>query len=249
MSTPTPPTPEELDNHPVVTPGEWLAARRELLAEEKLVLKQLDAISAKRRALPWVAVRENYRFEGPDGAATLADLFRGRSQLIVYHFMFGPGWKEGCDGCSFFSDHVDGARQHFENNDVAFSAVSRAPLAEFLPFKKRMGWTFPWVSSHGSNFNFDFGVSFTPEQVVSGNVGYNYGTTPYANDELHGLSVFYKKSDSSIYHTYSTYARGVDILAGALQFLDLVPKGRNETDTMSWLRHHDKYEDDAVHSC
>jgi predicted dithiol-disulfide oxidoreductase (DUF899 family) len=180
---------------------------------------------------------------------TLADLFRGRSQLIVYHFMFGPGWEEGCDGCSFFSDHVDGARQHFEHNDVAYTAVSRAPLAEFLPFKKRMGWKFPWVSSAESCFNFDLGVSFTPGQVATGNVGYNFGTTPYAHEELHGLSVFFKKSDGSMYRTYSTYARGVDILTGALQFLDLVPKGRNESGLMSWVRHHDKYGESLPQPC
>ncbi len=249
MATPTPPTPAELDNHPVVSPDEWLAARKELLDAEKQAIKQLDEISARRRALPWAAVRKSYTFDGPDGPLALADLFRGRSQLMVYHFMFGPGWAEGCDGCSFFSDHVDGARQHFEHNDVAFAAVSRAPLAEFLPFKKRMCWTFPWVSSHGSSFNFDFGVSFTPEQVATGDVGYNFGTTAYANNELHGLSVFYKKSDGSIYRTYSAYARGVDILAGALQFLDLVPKGRNETGTMNWVRHHDRYEDVAHKAC
>lgn len=242
MPIPTPPTPTELDHHPVVSRDKWLAARKKLLLEEKQVLKQLDAVSSKRRALPWVVVRENYSFDGSDGPVTLAELFKKRSQLIIYHLMFGPGWKEGCDGCSFFSDHVDGARQHFEHNDVAFAAVSRAPIAEFLPFKERMGWTFPWVSSHGSSFNFDFGVSFTPEQVASGEVDYNYGTTPYAHDELHGLSVFYKKSDGSVYHTYSTYARGVELLTSALQFLDLVPKGRNETSTMNWVRHHDRYD-------
>ncbi len=242
MPIQTPPTPAELENHPVVSPDEWLAARKELLAEEKRATKLVDAISSKRRALPWVAVRENYRFEGPDGPVTLGDLFRGRSQLIIYHFMFGPGWNEGCDGCSLFSDHVDGARQHFEHNDVAFAAVSRAPLTEFLPFKNRMGWKFPWVSSHATSFNHDFGVSFSPEEVASGSVGYNFGSSPYAHDELHGLSVFYKKADGLIYHTYSAYARGVEILVGTLQFLDLVPKGRNESTTMNWIRHHDRYE-------
>ncbi len=242
MPIQTPPTLEELETHSVVSRENWLAARKELLAEEKQALKHLDAISAKRRALPWVHLQKDYVFESQDGPVSLADLFRGRSQLIIYHFMFGPGWEEGCDGCSFLSDHVDGARQHFEHNDVAFAAISRAPLAEFLPFKKRMGWKFPWVSSYGSTFNFDFGVSSTPAQVASGNVGYNYGTTPYAHDELHGLSVFYKRKDGSIYHTYSTYARGVETLVSTLQFLDLVPKGRNESRTMSWIRLHDKYD-------
>ncbi len=245
MPIPTPPTREELETHPVVSREEWLTSRKELLAEEKLALRQLDAISAKRRALPWARVQEEYTFEAEGGRVSLGDLFRGRSQLIVYHFMFGPGWKEGCDGCSFLSDHVDGARQHFEHNDVAFAAISRAPLAEFLPFKKRMGWHFPWLSSNGSSFNFDFGVSFTPDQVASGNVGYNFGTTPYAHDELHGLSVFFKRGDGSIYHTYSTYARGVEFLVGTLQFLDLVPKGRNESRTMNWIRFHDRYDADC----
>ncbi len=242
MPTTPPPSIEALETHAVVSQDEWIAARKKLLAEEKLAMKKLDEISAKRRALPWVAVRENYHFESETGPVTLADLFRRRRQLIVYHFMYGPGWKEGCDGCSFLSDHVDGARQHFEHNDVAFAAVSRAPLAEFLAFKARLGWKFPWVSSHGSRFNFDFGVSFTPEQVESGNVGYNFATTEYAHDELHGLSVFYKRADGSMYRTYSTYARGVEMLAGALAFFDLVPKGRNESSTMNWVRHHDRYE-------
>lgn len=242
MATPTPPTKTELENHPVVSPDEWLAARKQLLSEEKQLLLQLDAISAKRRALPWVAVQENYRFEGPEGPTTLADLFRGRSQLIIYHFMFGPGWKQGCDGCSFLSDHVDSARQHFEHNDVAFAAVSRAPLAELLPFKKRMGWTFPWVSSQQSNFNYDFHTSTPPGAKK---ILYNFEEIDAedAGEEHHGLSVFYKKSDGSIYRTYSTYARGVDILASTLQFLDLVPKGRNEISTMNWVRLHDQYEE------
>lgn len=242
MAIPTPPASAELEAHPVVSHDQWIVARKQLLAEEKQVLRQLDEVRRKRRALPWTRVSADYRFDGPEGSVSLADLFRGRSQLIIYHFMFAPGWKEGCDGCSFLSDHVDGARRHFEHADVAFAAVSRAPLAEFLPFKKRMGWKFPWFSSHNSPFNYDFGVSFTPEQQASGNVNYNYGTTPYAHEELHGLSVFYRRGDGSIYHTYSTYARGVESIVGALQFLDLTPKGRNETSTMSWIRHHDRYE-------
>jgi predicted dithiol-disulfide oxidoreductase (DUF899 family) len=242
MSIPTPPTSAELETHPVVGPDQWLDARKQLLAEEKQALRRLDEVHRKRRALPWERVKQNYQFEGPEGPVTLSDLFRGRSQLIIYHFMFAPGWKEGCDGCSFLCDHVDGARQHFEHHDVAFAAVSRAPLAEFLPFKKRMGWNFPWLSSRGTSFNYDFGVSFTLEQLESGNIGYNYGTTPYAHEELHGLSVFYRRADGSIYHTYSTYARGVESLVGALQFLDLTPKGRNESRTMNWIKHHDRYE-------
>ncbi len=245
MPIPTPPTHEELEAHSVVSRSQWLAVRKELLTEEKQLMKQLDAISAKRRDLPWVIVEQDYVFDSEKGPVNLAALFNGRSQLIIYHFMFGPGWKEGCSGCSLLSDHVDGARQHFEHNDVAFAAVSRAPLAEFVPFKNRMGWKFPWVSSHGSSFNFDFGVSSTPEQVATGNVGYNYGTTPYAHDELHGLSVFYKRENGSVYHTYSTFARGVETLVTTLQFLDLVPKGRNESGTMQWVRLHDQYESAA----
>lgn len=248
MPVETPPTPEFLAQHPVVGRDAWLQARLELLAAEKKALQQMDEVARKRRSLPWVEVREDYRFEGPDGQVPLEELFRGRSQLIVYHFMFGPGWKEGCPGCSLFSDHVDGARMHFENHDVAFSAVSRAPWTEFRDFKKRMGWSFPWFSSHGSSFNFDFGVSFTPEQIATGRVVSNYGPSDHAHDELHGLSVFFRNPEGRIFHTYSTYARGVDGLVGTLQFLDLTPKGRNESDTMDWVRHHDRY-DAPTKSC
>jgi predicted dithiol-disulfide oxidoreductase (DUF899 family) len=228
--------------HPIVSRTDWLLARRALLAEEKELSRHLDTVAARRRALPWVRVEKPYVFEGPNGRTTLADLFRGRSQLIVYHFMFAPGWNDGCTGCSFLADHVDGARQHFEHHDVAFAAVSRAPYPEFARFKTRMGWTFNWVSSHGSSFNYDFRVSFTPEQVATGTVDYNYGSSPYALEDLHGLSVFHRLASGEIVHTYSTYARGVELLVGTLHFLDLTPNGRNEDGIQNWVRHHDRYE-------
>lgn len=236
------PTPMNLEKHPVVPREEWLVARKELLAWEKAFVKTMDEISQKRRELPWVRVEADYAFEGPGGKVTLADLFRGRSQLVVYHFMYGPGWKEGCSGCSFLSDYIDGARLHFEHHDVAFAAVSRAPWAELQDFRKRMGWTFPWVSSFGSNFNYDFGVSFTPEQLASGSVVYNYAETSDAIEELPGLSVFVRRPSGEIFHTYSAYARGLDLLLGAHMILDLTPKGRDEKSTMDWVRHHDRYE-------
>lgn len=249
MPIPTPPTEAEFQNHPVVDRAAWLEARKALLAEEKALTRQADEVSRRRRALPWVRITNDYVFEAPEGKVRLAALFRGRSQLIVYHFMFGPDWKEGCDGCSFLCDHVDGARQHFEHHDAAFAAVSRAPLAQFQDFKRRMGWSFPWVSSHGTTFNHDFGVSFTPEQLAASEVGYNYGTTPYRHEELHGLSVFARKADGAVYHTYSAYARGVEMLTGALMFLDLTPRGRNERGTMDWVRLHDRYEGTEVSTC
>jgi predicted dithiol-disulfide oxidoreductase (DUF899 family) len=231
-----------METHAIVSRKEWITARRALLAEEKELTRAHDRVSAARRALPWVKVEEHYAFEGPDGRETLADLFDGRSQLIVYHFMFGPGWSEGCTGCSFLADHIDGANLHLPHHDVSLVVVSRAPWREFDPFKKRMGWRFKWVSSHGSDFNYDYGVSFTKEQVATGDVGYNFGTSPFAHDELHGVSVFYKDDGGAVFHTYSSYARGGDILLGAHNYLDLTPKGRNETGTMDWVRLHDRYE-------
>jgi predicted dithiol-disulfide oxidoreductase (DUF899 family) len=229
--------------HNVVSRGEWLAARKALLAEEKRVTRELDALHARRRELPWVPVDKDYTFEGPSGPVQLADLFGKNSQLIVYHFMFAPGWTAGCDGCSFLADHFDGARLHIEHHDVSLVAVSRAPLAEFLPFKQRMGWRFPWYSSHGSDFNFDYDVSWTEESLAAGPAYYNYEEIPAKKPgEGHGLSVFIKDADGTIYHTYSSYARGGDILIGAHNFLDLTPKGRNEQGTMSWVKLHDEYE-------
>jgi predicted dithiol-disulfide oxidoreductase (DUF899 family) len=198
-------------------------------------------LRAERRALPWVKIEAHYVFDGPDGRETLADLFDGRSQLAVYHFMLTPGSDHICDGCAFVSDHVDAARMHFEHADLSFVAVSRAPLAQIEPVKRRMGWRFRWVSSFGSDFNYDFGVSFTPEQVASGHVEYNYGTSPYVAEDLHGVSLFYRDAAGDIFHTYSTYARGAELLTGAFNWLDLAPKGRNEAGIMSWVRLHDEY--------
>jgi predicted dithiol-disulfide oxidoreductase (DUF899 family) len=228
--------------HRVVPRKEWLAARKAHLAREKELTRLHDQVRAERRALPWVRVDERYIFAGPRGEMTLADLFAGRSQLAVYHFMLAPGSDHICDGCAFVSDHVDAARLHFEHADLSFAAVSRAPLARIEAVKRRMGWRFTWVSSAGSDFNYDYGVSFTPEQVASGDVGYNYGTTPYAAEDLHGISIFCRDEAGAIFHTYSTYARGAELLAGAFNWLDLAPKGRNEAGIMSWVRLHDEYD-------
>jgi predicted dithiol-disulfide oxidoreductase (DUF899 family) len=232
-----------MQTHPVVDRTEWLAARTALLEEEKAHTRAGDALARARRALPWVAVEKDYVFETEAGPRTLAELFDGRSQLIVCHFMFGPGWTEGCTGCSFLADHYDGANLHLAHHDVTLVAASRAPLAEFLPFKRRMGWRFPWVSSGASDFNYDFDASFRPEDVAAGKTTYNY--RPYDGDmeDLHGLSVFVKDEDGHVFHTYSSYGRGADVLIGAHHFLDLTPQGRNEASTMDWLRLHDRYED------
>lgn len=226
----------------IATREEWLAARKELLAKEKAITRQLDALRAARRELPWVKIEKPYVFEGHDGKRTLGDLFDGRSQLAVYHFMLTPGSDHLCPGCSFISDHVDAARMHFEHADLSFAAISRAPFAQIAPVKKRMGWTFPWLSSHGTDFNYDFGVSFTPEDIAAGRAIYNYGTRVKGSEDLHGTSIFAKDDKGIVYHTYSTYARGADLRVGAFMWLDLVPKGRNEADgIMNWVRLHDEY--------
>lgn len=233
-----------LDQHKVVSPDEWVAARKALLAREKMHTRAGDELNRQRRALPWVRIDKTYLFDTPSGKKTLAELFEGRSQLIVYHFMFGPGWEEGCGGCSFLSDHIDGANLHLAHHDVKMLAVSRAPLAELLPFKKRMGWAFDWVSSFGSDFNYDFHVSATQDEIANGKTYYNYEMTEGApGGELPGISVFFKNSTGEIFHTYSSYGRGGDILIGAHNYLDLTPKGRNEHEIMDWVRHHDRYED------
>lgn len=226
----------------VVSREQWLLARKQLLLHEKAFTHYRDALSAARRALPWVKVDKDYIFEAPDGRMSLADLFAGRSQLAVYHFMFAEGWTEGCPGCSFLADHFDGANLHLANHDVSLVAVSHAPFAQFQAFKRRMGWQFPWVSSHGSSFNEDFQVSASAEQLAAGTYTYNYEPNSGQERELPGLSVFYRDEQGEIYHTYSTYARGLDILVGTYNFLDLMPLGRNEEGTMDWVRHHDKYE-------
>ncbi|MEO6052983.1 MAG: thioredoxin family protein, partial [Chthoniobacterales bacterium] len=229
---------DELKGHKVVSQDEWISARKELLKAEKEHVHRLDALSAQRRELPWVKVEKNYVFEGPNGKQTLSDLFEGRSQLITYHFMFGPDWEEGCHGCSFLADHFDGANLHLAHHDVSLVAISRAPYSKLAAFQKRMGWHFKWLSSGDNDFNFDYHVSFTKEQLAKGKIYYNFEEKEESEmEELPGGSVFYKDKDGAIYHTYSSYARGLDALIGAHNFLDLTPKGRNEETTMDWVRH------------
>ena len=230
----------------IASRAEWLKQRMLLLAREKAHTRERDELARQRRELPWVKVEKNYRFDTPAGTRTLAELFDGRSQLFLYHFMFGPAWAEGCPSCSYVCDHFDGALPHLAARDVTLVAVSRAPMAKIAAFKQRMGWRFNWVSSHGSEFNANFHVSFTPEEKAAGPVYYNYRVEDFPSDEAPGASVFYKDPASGeIFHTYSTYARGLDQLVGTYTILDLVPKGRDEDHlgfSMEWLRHHDRYE-------
>ena len=233
----------------VVTPAEWLTARKELLRKEKEFTRLRDELSRQRRTLPWERVDKKYVFDGPRGKETLADLFGQRSQLIIYHFMLGPGWKEGCPSCSFLADAFDGAVVHLAHRDVSFVAISRATLPEIEGFKKRMGWKFKWVSSYGNEFNYDYHVSFSKEEQAKGKVYYNYDMTEFPSDEGPGVSVFYKNEAGEIFHTYSSYARGLDPMLVTYNWLDLTPKGRDEDGlafTMAWVRHHDKYEDGEV---
>jgi predicted dithiol-disulfide oxidoreductase (DUF899 family) len=236
-----------VQQHRIVSRDEWLAARTELLAKEKELTRQRDRLNAQRRELPWVKVDKAYVFDGPEGKVTLGDLFAGRSQLIVYHFMLGPDWEEGCVGCSFFSDHVDGARQHLEQHDVSYVAASRAPLAKIEAFRKRMGWGFPWVSSFHNDFNYDFHVSYRPQDIVGGQVCYNFRMEDFSSDELSGTSVFYKDEAGRIFHTYSAFGRGDEAAIGTYMLLDMTPKGRNEAgprhNLTDWVRHHDRYGD------
>ena len=233
-----------MEDREIVSEADWLVARKDFLSREKEFSRQRAALSAARRKLPMVKIDKEYVFDGPKGQETLADLFDGHSQLIVYHFMFGPGWEEGCRGCSYLADHFDGANWHLPQRDVTFVAVSRGKLSEFERYKKRMGWRFEWVSSHASDFNFDYRVSFTKDEEANGKVNYNYETTKFRDDEMPGLSVFYKNKDGDIFHTYSTYARGLENLVGTYSFLDLVPKGRDENpdSPMDWIRRHDEYQ-------
>ena len=229
---------------PVVTQAEWLDARKELLAREKEFSRSRDELSRRRRELPWMKVEQDYVFDGSNGKESLADLFQGHSQLIVYHFMLGPGWEEGCKSCSYLADHFDGANWHLPQRDVALAVISRAPLSEIDPYKQRMGWRFKWLSSHSNSFNFDYHVSFTKEEEAQGEVYYNYEMGAFVSEELPGLSVFYRDENGDIFHTYSTYARGLDALIGTYNFLDLVPKGRDENSesAMDWVRRHDEYD-------
>jgi predicted dithiol-disulfide oxidoreductase (DUF899 family) len=232
-------------SHPVVSRDRWVAERRALLAHEKQLTRLTDQIASERRALPWVRIDKNYVFDTTEGPRTLAELFEGRRQLLVQHFMFGPGWEQGCPSCSFMADHTDGMTVHLAHRDTTFVAISRAPLADIQRFRRRMGWQFKWVSSNANEFNFDFGVSFTPEEKAKGEVTYNYGTQPFESEELPGISVFYEDDAGEVFHTYSTYRRGVEEMMGTYNLLDLTPKGRDEENlsfTMAWIRHHDRYE-------
>jgi len=230
--------------HQIVAHGDWLKARLDLLAAEKELTRRRDALTRRRMAMPWERVEKSYRFEGPTGALSLADLFDGRSQLIVYHFMFAPDWEEGCKSCSFMADNFNGIPVHLNHRNVTFTAVSRAPFAKIDTYKKRMGWSFPWVSSYGSDFNFDYHVSFNPEEMSSGKAYYNYREwTIDASDET-GISVFAKNASDEVFHAYSCYARGTEWLNGTYHYLDLVPKGRDEDRfdfSMEWVRRHDQY--------
>ena len=228
----------------IVSRQAWLAARKALLAKEKAFSRERDALARERRALPWVKVEKSYAFDTPEGTRSLTQLFGARSQLIVYHFMLGPGWEAGCKSCSYLADHFEGALPHLAARDVSFAAVSRAPLAEIEAFRKRMGWRFPWVSSHGNDFNFDFHVSFRKEEMGT-QVEYNYVLGEARMEELPGASAFYKDERGSVFHTYSTYSRGLDLMIGAYNWLDIAPRGRDEGGlefSMSWVKHHDKYE-------
>ena len=237
-----------MNAHKIVSRVEWLAARKQHLLKEKQLTRLRDDLARKLRELPWERVEKSYGFDAPSGKQTLADLFAGRSQLVVYHFMFGPDWQEGCPSCSFVSDHLDGALAHLAARDVTLTMVSRAPLAKIEAFKKRMGWRFPWVSSFGSDFNRDFQVSFTKEELARGEVDYNYTRQPFPSEEAPGLSVFYKDAEGDVFHTYSSFGRGLDPLVGTYTILDMVPKGRDEDGlgfSMQWVRHHDRYGSDV----
>jgi predicted dithiol-disulfide oxidoreductase (DUF899 family) len=233
-------------DHTIVSQNEWIEARKRFLAKEKEFSRLRDELSRERRELPWVLVDKAYIFQGPNGKVTLADLFAGRDQLIVQHFMFGPDWKEGCPICSFKADHTDAAVTHLAHRGVTFVAVSRAPLDKIEAFKKRMGWRFNWVSSHESDFNYDYHVSFTKEELSTGKVNYNFDMRKFHGEEGYGLSVLYKDTNGDIYHTYSTYGRGMESFMGTYNLLDCVPKGRDEQGLpfpMAWVRHHDRYMD------
>ena len=233
----------------IVSREQWIAARQQLLIEEKQLTRLRDQLNARRRELPRVKVEKTYVFDGPNGKETLADLFSGRSQLVVRHFMFGPGWEEGCVGCSFLADHLDGALVHLEHHDVSVVVVSRAPYPEIEAFRRRMGWKFKWVSSHGSDFNYDYHVSFRPEEIEAGKAYYNYTMTENAGEEMPGTSVFYNDPEHGIMHTYSAFGRGNEPMLGTYQILDITPKGRDETgpggNLTDWVRLHDRYDDAA----
>ena len=233
-----------LPDHPVVSRQQWLAERKKLMAREKELTHLGDQIARERRALPWVRMDKDYVFDTPAGRRKLADLFDGKHQLVMQHFMFGPGWEQGCKSCSYMADHTDPTLVHLAHRDTAFVAVSRAPMAEIERFRRRMGWKFPWVSSHGTTFNQDFHVSFTADERASGKADYNFGSKP-PGEEMPGVSAFWKDDAGTVFHTYSTYGRGVEVMMHTYRLLDLTAKGRDEDGldfTMAWVRHHDRYE-------
>ncbi|MBL0919139.1 MAG: DUF899 domain-containing protein [Hydrogenophaga sp.] len=234
--------------HTMANRDQWLAQRLQLLAREKELSRLSDEIAQERRALPWVRVAQPYVFDTPDGPRALGDLFNGRRQLLVQHFMLGPGWEQGCPSCSYMADHIEGMLPHLAARDVALVVVSRAPLQEIQRFRQRMGWNFRWVSSHGNAFNTDYGVSFTPQDVAAQTMHYNFAQQGFANDEMPGVSVFAKNDAGEVFHTYSTYGRGVEVMMGTYHLIDLTPAGRQEQGlehTMAWVRHHDRYEPEA----
>src|SRR5438309_4839967 len=235
----------DIKGHPVVSPAQWLAARTAFLVKEKEFTRLRDELSRQRRELPWVKVDKRYVFDGPKGPETLSELFDGRSQLIVYHFMFAPDWDEGCKHCSFWADNFNGLGIHLNHRDVSFVAISRAPLAKLEAFRKRMGWSFKWVSSGQNDFNYDYQASFTPQEVESGAAFFNYSKSDVGVTDREGVSVVYKDQSGAVFHTYSSYARGIDMLNTAYHYLDLVPKGRDEDGlefTQAWVCYHDRYE-------
>jgi len=241
-----------MQGHKIVSRDEWLAARRKLLAKEKTMLQARDSLAREIRDMPWVKVDKPYVFEGPDGKESLGDLFAGRRQLVVKHFMMAPGWKEGCLGCSFGADQWDGSVVHLVNHGVMVVGVSRAPYPEIVPYHKRMGWKFKWVSSFGSDFNYDFHVSFTEADKEKGKAFYNFEMQNFMSDEMPGMSVFYKNAAGDIFHTYSVFARGSEQIGGVYGLLDVTPEGRNEPpggNLTNWVRRHDEYEQQASGSC
>jgi predicted dithiol-disulfide oxidoreductase (DUF899 family) len=235
-----------MQNQTIVSRDEWLEARRELLEEEKQFTRLRDQLSIKRRKLPWVKIDTEYLFDGTNGQQSLSDLFEEKSQLIIYHFMYGPDWQEGCPSCSFWADNFNGIDIHLGHRDANLVVISRASLNTLEAYKKRMGWSFKWLSSLGSDFNYDYQVSFTADELEKGEMFYNYSMGSFPADEAPGISVFYKNSEGDVFHSYSCYARGLDMLNGAYHYMDLLPKGRDEDDldfTMAWLRRQDQYED------
>jgi predicted dithiol-disulfide oxidoreductase (DUF899 family) len=235
-----------MTTHSTVSRERWLEARLDLLAAEKDLTRRSDRVARLRRQLPWVKIDRRYLFDGPNGKVALADLFDGRHQLLVQHFMLTPGREQGCASCSYMADHTDGMIVHLAQRDVTFVAISRAPLIEVERFRRRMGWQFNWVSSYGTDFNYDFRVSFTPQEVATGKINYNYGDWPLVGEEWPGVSAFYKDETGDVFHTYSSYGRGVEVMMGTYRMLDLMPMGRGEPDDtaykMDWIRHHDRYQ-------